>query len=375
MSAPVTTPLQFRVTAFDRTFDPAVYVCAVGGQGRDSSGRRHKENTRAPLEHIVHRSSAMSAILRDVEKIAPIDVTVLLLGENGTGKELLAQAIHELSPRAGRPFVAINCPAIPETLLESELFGHEKGAFTGALQQTLGKIGDADGGTLFLDEIGDMPSAMQVKLLRFLQSQVIERVGNSRPKQVDVRIVCATNQDLAQQIAQGRFREDLFYRINQVALNVPPMRQRDGDAVFLANHFLKRFAAEFAREARAFTPEALRKIDEWPWPGNVREIQNRVMRAVIMAAGPVLSAADLGLATPGHVDNLVNLRQARQRAEAEVLQQALTQTGSNLAQAAKLLGISRPTLYSLLKQHGFDALPRRRWTPARHTDRGASAPL
>jgi two-component system NtrC family response regulator len=295
----------------------------------------------------------MSAVLRDIEKIAPIDVTVLLLGENGTGKELLAQAIHQLSSRTNGPFVAINCPAIPETLLESELFGHERGAFTGAIQQTLGKIEGANGGTLFLDEIGDMPASMQVKLLRFLQSQIIERVGSGRPRQVDVRIVCATNQDLEQQIAEGRFRQDLFYRINQMSVHVPSLREREGDAVLLATHFLKHFADEFSRDVRSFAPDALRKIEAHPWPGNVRELQNRVRRAVIMGRGSRITATDLGLAEADPPENSIGLRQARQRAEAESLRQALAQTGSNLSQAAKLLGISRPTLYSLLRQHGI----------------------
>ena len=312
------------------------------------------------FEHIVHRSYAMSAMLGDIRRIAPIDVSVLLLGENGTGKELLAQAIHELSSRGKKPFVAINCPAIPETLLESELFGHERGAFTGAVQQTVGKIEAANGGTLFLDEIGDMPSTMQIKLLRFLQSRIIERVGSHRPRQVDVRIIAATNQNLEQQVAQGRFRQDLFYRINQVTVQVPPLREREGDAVLLATHFLRRFAGELGRDVRAFTPDALREIEAYPWPGNVRELENRVMRAVIMVRGSRIAASDLGLAEGPARDGALGLRHARQRAEGDALRQALAQCGSNLSQTAKLLGISRPTLYGLLRQHGIATSRQRR---------------
>jgi two-component system NtrC family response regulator len=329
-------------------------------RGSSDGTRSVRADSSAPLDRIIWRSPSMAAVLRDIEKIAPVDVSVLLLGESGTGKELLAQAVHELSPRAKGPFVAINCPAIPETLLESELFGHEKGSFTGAVQQTLGKIESANGGTLFLDEIGDIPQSMQVKLLRFLQNQVIERVGGGRPRKVDVRIVYATNQDLEHQIAEGRFREDLFYRINQVAVRVPPVRERGGDAVLLAHHFLKRFAGEFGREPRGFSSEALQMIEAYRWPGNVRDIENRVRRAVIMGCGSVITAADLDLAEPEFSDNLIDLRQARQRAEAEVLRHALAQTGSNLSQAAKLLGISRPTLYSLLRQHRVGTLGLRR---------------
>jgi two-component system NtrC family response regulator len=311
-------------------------------------------NNLVPLDRIICRSVSMAAVLRDVEKIAHVDVSVLLLGESGTGKELLAQAIHELSSRATGPFVTINCPAIPETLLESELFGHEKGSFTGATQQTVGRIESANGGTLFLDEIGDIPPSMQTKLLRFLQNQVIERVGGGRPRQVNVRIVYATNQNLERLIAEGRFREDLFYRINQVAVDVPPVRERGDDAVLLAQHFLKRFTNEFGCAPRAFSSEALQMIGAYRWPGNVREVENCVRRAVILGHGSTVTAADLNLATPEAATSgtLIDLRQARQRAEAEVLRLALAQTGSNLSQAAKLLGISRPTLYCLIREHG-----------------------
>ncbi|TMJ56974.1 MAG: AAA family ATPase, partial [Alphaproteobacteria bacterium] len=300
---------------------------------------------------IVTSNAEMLQVLRTVEKIAPTDVAVLLRGESGTGKELIAQAIHKLSSRTSEPFVPINCAAIPETLLESELFGHEKGAFTGALKQTIGRIESADGGTLFLDEIGDVPLPMQVKLLRFLQNQVIERIGGRTPLQVDVRIVCATNQDLDLMMAEGRFREDLYYRLNEVTVRVPPLRERASDAVVLANFFMRRFAAEYGRSVRGFGTAALAAMSEYAWPGNVRELENRVKRAVVMTDGPLLSAADLGLAASGEKPQSLGIREARARAEREVLQLALAQAGSNLSKAARLLGISRPTLYDLMQQH------------------------
>jgi len=296
----------------------------------------------------------MLQVLRNIEKIASADVTVLLLGESGTGKELLAQAIHKLSGRAQAPFVPINCAAIPETLLESELFGHEKGAFTGAVKQTVGRIESADGGTLFLDEIGDVPLPMQVKLLRFLQDQVVERIGGRKPVQVNVRIVCATNQDLDRMMAEGRFREDLYYRLNEVAVQVPPLRERAADAVILASFFLRRFAGEYGRAVRGFSSGALVAIKDYPWPGNVRELENRIKRAVVMSEGPLLLASDLGLAATGEESQSLAIRAARARAEREVLQLALAQSGSNLSKAAKLLGVSRPTLYDLMQQHQID---------------------
>jgi two-component system NtrC family response regulator len=311
----------------------------------------------SPIDGIVASSSEMLQVLRNIEKIAPTDVAVLLLGESGTGKELLAQAIHKLSGRAREPFVPINCAAIPETLLESELFGHEKGAFTGAVKQNIGRIESANRGTLFLDEIGDVPMSMQVKLLRFLQDQIVERIGGRKPVQVDVRIVCATNQNLDRMIAEGRFREDLYYRLNEVAVRVPPLRERLEDVVVLASFFLRRFATEYERSVRGFTPAALVAIKEHKWPGNVRELENRVKRAVVMGDGPLLSAADLGFSIVGDEPQSFGLRAARARAEREVLQLALAQAGSNLSKAAKLLGISRPTLYDLMQQHriGFNA--------------------
>ena len=305
----------------------------------------------SPIDGIIATSPDMLRVLRSIEKMAPADVTVLLRGESGTGKELLARAVHKLSARAREPFVPINCAAIPETLLESELFGHEKGAFTGAFKQTIGKIESADRGTLFLDEIGDVPLPMQVKLLRFLQDQVVERIGGRNPVQVDVRIVCATNQDLDLMMAQGRFREDLYYRLNEVTVHVPPLRERAADGVVLASFFLSRFAAEYGRLARGFSATALAALRDHSWPGNVRELENRVKRAVVMTDGPLLSAADLGLTATAEDNPSLTIRDARSRAERDALQLALAQAGSNLSKAAKLLGISRPTLYDLMQQH------------------------
>ena len=318
----------------------------------EAENRRLLEATAvSPIDGIIASSPEMLRVLRNIEKMAPTDVAVLLRGESGTGKELLARAVHKLSSRARQPFVPINCAAIPETLLESELFGYEKGAFTGALKQTIGRIESADRGTLFLDEIGDVPLPMQVKLLRFLQDQVVERIGGRIPVQVDVRIVCATNQDLDSLMAEGRFREDLYYRLNEVTVQIPPLRERSGDAVALASYFLSRVAAEYGRPARGFTASALGALRDHAWPGNVRELENRVKRAVVMTDGPLLSAADLGLAVPGEDTPSLTIRDARARAEREVLQLALAQAGSNLSKAAKLLGISRPTLYDLMQQH------------------------
>src|SRR5262249_49809254 len=266
---------------------------------------------------IIAGSPEMLQVLRNIEKISPTNVTVLLLGESGTGKELLAHAIHKLSGRAAAPFVPINCAAIPETLLESELFGHERGAFTGAVKQNIGRIESADRGTLFLDEIGDVPLPMQVKLLRFLQDQVVERIGGRKPVQVNVRIVCATNQDLDRMMADGRFREDLYYRLNELTLRVPPLRERPGDAVVLASFFLRRFASEYARPVRGFAGGALAAIKDHGWPGNVRELENRVKRAVVMSDGSLLSAADLGFLTESEEPQSLGIRASRARAERE----------------------------------------------------------
>ncbi len=315
--------------------------------------------SRSPIDRIVTANDAMLKVCRSIEKLATANVTVLLLGESGTGKEALAEALHQLGPRAKQPFVAINCGAIPETLLESELFGHERGAFTGAIKQTIGKIESANRGTLFLDEIGDLPQPLQVKLLRFLQDQVIERIGGRQRIQVDVRIVSATNASLEDRVAEGTFRNDLFYRMNAVTVRIPPLRERGGDVMLLANYFLNRFNREFNRSLKGFTEQAAGAISGHRWPGNVRELENRVKRAVVMAEGRMIDASDLELSpVSGNVLDL-DLRAARLRAEREVIQIALARSNGTLSAAAKLLGISRPTLYGLMEVHGIDAEPLR----------------
>jgi two-component system NtrC family response regulator len=306
-----------------------------------------------PLTGIITSDPEMLKISRRIEKVAPTRVSVLLLGESGTGKELLARAVHELSPRAQQPFSAINCAAIPETLMESELFGHEKGAFTGAIRQSKGKIELADGGTLFLDEIGDVPLAIQVKLLRFLQERVVERVGGRQLIPVDVRIVCATNQDLKTLIAQGRFREDLYYRLSELVINIPPLRERGSDAELLAQNFLARYNREIGRSVKGFTSEAMAAIALHNWPGNVRELENRVKRGVIMCDGVRLLPSDLDLADPEGIPPVLSLAAAREEAERREIPRALTRAEGNITQAAKLLGISRPTLYELIRHHGL----------------------
>ncbi|RPI13897.1 MAG: PEP-CTERM-box response regulator transcription factor [Lysobacterales bacterium] len=306
-----------------------------------------------PLAGVIATSDAMMKICRIVEKVSPTQATTLLLGESGTGKELLARAVHNLSPRRDKTFVAINCAAIPETLLESELFGYERGAFTGAVKQTQGKFELADGGTLFLDEIGDMPLQLQAKLLRFLQERIVERIGGRERIPVDVRIVCATNKDLRAMIASQQFREDLYYRISEVTVQIPPLRERQGDAVVIAQSILERRAREHGRAIRGFTPEAMKALQSYPWPGNIRELENRINGAVIMAEGKYVGIDDLGLpaGAGGRGAELLNLRVARQRAETEAIRQALAVSGGNLSRASELLGITRPTLYDLLEKN------------------------
>jgi two-component system, NtrC family, response regulator len=308
-----------------------------------------------PLEGVIAIGDAMMKACRVVEKVAPTNASVLLLGESGTGKELLARAVHTLSPRAKKPFVAINCAAIPDTLLESELFGYEKGAFTGAARTTPGKFEQADHGTLFLDEIGDMPLALQAKLLRFLQDRVVERVGGRERLPVDVRVVCATNKDLSEIIKSGEFRDDLYYRVSEVVVRIPPLRERGGDAVVIAQAVLDRRAREHGRPVKGFTPEALKAIESYPWPGNIRELENRVNGAVIMTEGRYVTVEDLGLPSDGGTDlSWLNLRVARQRAENEAIRRALAVTGWNVSRTADLLGITRPTLYDLLQKNDIE---------------------
>ena len=317
-----------------------------------------KENRRlaerpgsSPLAGIIASSSEMVKLCRMVEKVAPTDATTLILGESGTGKELFARALHDLSHRSGERFVAINCAAIPETLLESELFGHEKGAFTGAVKQTIGKIECAQKGTLFLDEIGDLPGPLQAKLLRFLQERAIERIGGREEIPIDVRVVCATHQNLDDQIREGLFREDLYYRVSEIRLEIPPLRERQGDIIAIGRALLLQQAEKQRRSLRGFSDDAIAAMDAHEWPGNVRELENRVKRAVIMAEGAQITAEDLDLPVPEGRTPLSTLRQARETAERRVLEQALTMVDGNMSRAAELLGVTRPTLYSLLEKY------------------------
>jgi two-component system NtrC family response regulator len=309
----------------------------------------------SPLDGIVAASEGMLAVCRMIEKIAPTDVTALLLGESGTGKELLARALHRLSPRADNNFIAINCAAIPENLLESELFGHEKGAFTGAHKQTLGKIELANGGTLFLDEIGDMPLALQAKMLRFLQERVIERVGGREEISVDVRVVCATNQNPEGLIKEGAFREDLYYRVSEITINIPPYRDREEGRLILARTILQKYCKSQNRAINGFADDAVQAIENYSWPGNVRELENKIKGAVIMADGKMVTAADLGIAAGEGEQDSLNLREVRQHAETKAIRVALTKSFGNISKAAELLGITRPTLYDLLNKYGLSA--------------------
>jgi len=308
---------------------------------------------RSPFAELIAVSPEMAKVSRSIEKLAPTDVTTLVLGESGTGKEVVVRILHALSNRSDRRLVAINCAAIPDTLLESELFGYEKGAYTGAAKTTPGKIENADRGILFLDEIGDLSMSLQSKLLRFLQERVIERVGGRREIPVDVRVICATHQELTGLIREGRFREDLYYRINEATIHVPPLRERHGDAVVLARAFMQRFAAQHKRAVKGFTADALAIIENYAWPGNVRELENRVKCAVVMADGTEITAEDLELAE-AEVDEVpFDLREVREQAERQAIQRALYFSDSNLSRTAELLGVTRPTLYNLLKKHGI----------------------
>ncbi len=305
----------------------------------------------SPLAGMISRDPVMLKLCRNVERVAPSSATVMLLGDSGSGKELIARGLHQLSARSSKRFVAINCAAIPENLLESELFGYEKGAFTGAQRQTQGKLELAHGGTLFLDEIGDMAMPLQAKLLRFLQERVIERVGGRTEIGIDVRVVCATHRNLKALAAEGAFREDLYYRLSEIVLTIPPLRERAGDRALLAHHFRNKFCAGESRPMLAFSAEAMAAIEAYAWPGNVREMENCIRRAVIMADGPQILPADLGL--PDGAEENLNLRQVRDAAEYRVMVQALARADGNIVKAAELMGISRPTLYDLMNHHGL----------------------
>jgi two-component system NtrC family response regulator len=305
---------------------------------------------------LVYASPEMAKVARTLERVAPADVSVMLLGASGTGKELLARGLHDASHRRSGRFVAINCAAIPETLLESELFGHEKGAFTGAVRAVEGKIEQAHGGTLFLDEIGDVPLPIQVKLLRFLQERVIERVGGRKAIPVDTRVVCATHQDVDAMVANGLFREDLYYRLAEIVVRIPKLSERSGDAGLLARHFVTRHAKALGRDVTGLSADAAAAVDAWSWPGNVRELENRVKRAVIMAEGKRIAAADLDLDGQADVeDAALNLRAVREGADRRAIARALARADGNISGASRLLGISRPTLYDLLKSYDLHA--------------------
>ena len=306
---------------------------------------------RTILGTMVTAAPEMTKVARTIERVANTGVSVMLLGASGTGKELIARGLHQASNRRGGAFVAINCAAIPENLLEAELFGYEKGAFTGAIKTTEGKIELAAGGTLFLDEIGDVPLPLQVKLLRFIQERVIERIGGRKAIPVDTRIVCATHQNLEEMIHAGSFREDLFYRLAEVVVKIPALAERHGDATLLAKHFMARFAREMNPSVKGFSPGALAAINNWLWPGNVRELENRIKRAVIMAEGKLVTTDDLDLPDRDTEALPVNIKSAREAADRKAIRRALAETENNISGAAKLLGISRPTLYDLMKQY------------------------
>ena len=305
---------------------------------------------------IIGNSEAIARLQTMVQRIAPTSITALLLGESGTGKEVTANAVHRLSDRNQKPFIAINCASIPETLLESELFGYEKGAFTGAHKTTKGKIECAEGGTLFLDEIGDMPFNLQAKLLRFLQEKVIERLGGRQEIPVDVRVVCATNQNLEQMVADKTFREDLFYRVSEITLNIPPLRDREEDVIILAQFFLQQYVAEYKRNIKSFADDAIGAIKAHRWPGNIRELQNKVKSSIIMATGTQVTAFDLGFLDYQHEDSTtlsLNLRTVREKSETLAIEKAYALTDGNMSKTAELLGITRPTLYSLIEKYGL----------------------
>jgi two-component system NtrC family response regulator len=304
----------------------------------------------SPLQGVIAASDAMLKVCRTIEKVAPTNATTLLQGESGTGKEVFARAIHSLSTRSDKPFIAINCAAIPDTLLESELFGFEKGAFTGAVKQTPGKIESADGGTLFLDEIGDMPLPLQAKLLRFLQERTFERIGGRTEIAVDVRVVCATNKNLRDAMATNVFRNDLYYRISEITIEIPPVRERGGGRIVLAKHLLNKFSVEQGRVLKGFTEDAHDAIEAYGWPGNVREMENRIKAAVIMAEAKFVTAVDLGLAVIATPPTL-NLRVVRQNAETQAIREALVRAAGNVSRTAELLGITRPTLYDLMAKY------------------------
>ncbi|WP_320823140.1 PEP-CTERM-box response regulator transcription factor [Reinekea sp.] len=314
---------------------------------------RQQTDLSEALPGLITANPQMRNVCRMVEKIAQTQITATLLGESGTGKEVLARAIHTQSAGRDKAFVAINCAALPENLMESELFGHEKGSFTGATASNIGKIELAVGGTLFLDEIGDMPLTLQAKLLRFLQERIIERVGGRKEIKVDLRVVCATNKNLQQMVELGTFREDLFYRLCEIVVDIPPLRQRGNDAILIASHMLKRYAHEIAFKQMHFSEEALQAISNYGWPGNIREVENRIKRAVVLAENTVIQVQDLAIVPMTRKPLAINLREARKNAEVEAIHSALALSQRNISAAAKLLGVTRPTLYDMIKKYNL----------------------
>ena len=316
--------------------------------------KRRLETSAAINSDIIGNSEKIIKAVTVVEKIARTEISTLLLGESGTGKEVFATTIHHKSERADGPFVAINCASIPETLLESELFGYEKGAFTGANKTTLGKIEHANGGTLFLDEIGDMPLALQAKMLRFLQERVIERVGGRQEIPVDIRVICATHRDIPKMVAEESFREDLYYRVGEITIQIPPLRERGNDVLLLAKHFLTAYNEQLNKNCKGYTDDAKAALQSHRWSGNIRELQNKIKSAVVMADAPFISADDLMLF--GQADNeshapTLNLREVREKAESEAIRSAFVQSDQNMSHTAKLLGVTRPTLYTLIDKY------------------------
>lgn len=317
-----------------------------------------QQHLQTPFSGIIATSPQMQAVMRMIEKIAPTQATALLIGESGTGKELLAKAIHRFSSRAEQPFIAVNCAAIPETLLESELFGYEKGAFTGAVTQTRGKIEYAQGGTFFLDEIGDLPFGLQAKLLRFIQERTIERLGGRKEIPVDVRIICATHRHLPTLIEQGNFRGDLYYRLSEIVVDIPPLREREGDVMTIANALLQRYCHDNHCKEKRFSHDAARALESYTWPGNVREMENRIKRAVILSDSNLISTTELELDRQTDNPMPLNLKEVREAAETTAIRRALNYADNNVSEAAKLLGITRPTLYGLFEKYGIQPLSR-----------------
>ena len=310
---------------------------------------------RSTMSGLITGNQQILKLCQAVEQVASSTISVMFTGESGTGKEVLARALHEASPRKNEAFIAINCAAIPENLLESELFGHEKGAFTGAIKRTIGKFEQANNGTIFLDEIAEMAAPLQAKLLRFLQDRSIERVGGRDSIELDVRIVSATNKDLKEEMRTGRFREDLFYRLNEVAFEIPPLRDRDGDALLIAKYFIQKYNPSLGTSVKGLSADAATAINNYDWPGNVRELENRIKRAMVLSDGKTINAENLDIETSATVQAFPTLRQAREKAEVDIIMRALASTQNNVSQASKLLGVSRPTLYELMKSLGIKA--------------------